>query len=78
MEITHANFQKLCLLLRNDYAINGRGQNGVALINTNRDQQDAKNDLKKICGKCGCHTEGNCKPEVEEDTSTAEIYAKIE
>lgn len=77
MEITHETFQKLCLQLRNGYTTNGRGGDGVSLINNSRNKQDAKNDLKKICGNCGCHTEGNCRPEVE-DTQTAEIYAKIE
>lgn len=78
MEITHASFQKLCLLLKNGYSINGRGQDGVILLDTTQNKQDAENDLKNICRKCGCHTEGNCRPEVETLAVNAEIYARIE
>lgn len=78
MEITHVNFQKLCLLLRNGYVTNGRGQDGVSLINEGSNEKGAKNDLKTICTKCGCQTEGNCRPEPEINTLKAEIYAKIE
>ena len=78
MEIDLTTFQKKCPLLRFEgYVINGSNNNGFTVTNNQRDNKGAKNDLKNICGKCGCHTEGNCQPEVETGTPTAEIYAEI-
>lgn len=78
MEITHINFQKLCPLLREGYSVNGRNDNGIILLNTNRTKQGAKNDLNSVCKRCGCNTQGNCQPEVETESEYGEIYARIE
>lgn len=79
MEIDMATFQrKRPLLLFEGYVINGSDNNGFMVTNSRRNSQGAKNDLKNICKKCGCHTEGNCRPEVETLAVNAEVYARIE
>ncbi len=79
MKIDLTTFQKKCpLLLFEGYAINGSDNNGFTVTNSQRSIQGAKNDLRKICGKCSCHTEGNCRPEVETLAVNAEIYAKVD
>lgn len=77
MEITHPTFDRLCLLLKCGYRINGSNDKGLSLKNQNQATGQSLNDLRVVCGNCGCQTEGNCRPEVETGTDTAEIYAKI-
>lgn len=78
MEITHATFQKLCPLLQtHGYKINGGTKTGFMLINKYKTALDANNHIRSVCFSCEYYTKGNCKPEVETGTPTAEIYTEI-
>lgn len=76
MEIQSANFTKYCLLLKEGYVVNGANCEGYILQKPDACAVTAKRDIKKVCGVCGCNTEGNCRSEAE-DWDPAEIFAKI-
>lgn len=78
MEVKHATFEKICLLVRDEgYSINGQNGSGVFLENKNLQPAMGAVKVKRVCGTCGCHSPtGNCNPQAE-NCGDASIYAEI-
>lgn len=78
MEVTRANFEKICLLVRYEgYTINGQNNSGVLLENQKLPPAMGAVKVKRVCGTCGCHSPmGNCNPQAE-NCGDASIFAEI-
>lgn len=73
MEITHQNFDKVCILVKNGFQIIGENKSGITIEYEYGTADDAKLAIAHGCKICMAN---NCHPEAE-TTDPAEIYAKI-
>lgn len=73
MEITHQNFEKICILAQNGFEIIGVNNSGITLEYKYGTADDARSAISNGCSQCKAV---NCHPEAE-NTDPAEVYAKI-